>query len=153
MLKKIAYYCGCFVFSASLQAATLSLSDGSTITGEIDGLNEGVYTINSPTLGLLKIPQASITNIQYGEVTTQNNESNATAIGEIQNQINNTPSLLEEVQSLKQESDIQAVLNDDKLLDAVKSGDFGALLSDPKIQNMMNNVKVQAISEQLQKLK
>lgn len=155
MLKLLTF--ACCLLSSVAHAALISLEDGSQISGEISRLNNGVYTVNTPNLGTLQIPQAKITHIQYNNSQAQPNPdiSNKveSTIGNIQQQINDNPALLNDVNALKQEGDVQAVLNDEQLIDSVKNGDINALLTDPKIHNLINNPKIKAISEQLQQIK
>ena len=155
MFKKLAFACYFFAFSA--HAATISLNDGSQIIGDIQGLAKGIYTINTSNLGTLQVPQEKIITINYNEnkANTANIDSKKAenAIGAIQQKINNNPQLLNGVKALQQDGDVQAILGDKHLLESVKSGDIGALITDPKIQNLMNNPKVKALGEQLQQLK
>lgn len=49
---------------------TITLRDQSTIRGEILGMKDGVYTVKSPTLGMLQIPAGQVASIVADETVT-----------------------------------------------------------------------------------
>ncbi|MHB8448605.1 MAG: hypothetical protein ACYC9P_11855, partial [Rudaea sp.] len=49
-----------------LAAPTIELKDGSRITGEIQSIDNGVYTVLSPIIGTVHVAQSNIVRIVYG---------------------------------------------------------------------------------------
>src|SRR5258708_17322427 len=56
--------------SGVLASPTIELKDGSRIEGEIQSIENGVYTVLSPSIGTVHIAQSSIVRIVYsGDVS------------------------------------------------------------------------------------
>jgi hypothetical protein len=60
------------------------------------------------------------------------------------------PSSRDQVMSLQDDPQMQAILNDPALMRAVQAGDVGALLADPRIQALDQNPTVRALVDQQQ---
>ena len=59
------------------------------------------------------------------------------------------PDLLKAVTELQSDPEIQAVLRDPEIMKAVETGDFARLLTSPKVRSLVENEKVQAVSEKV----
>ncbi|MDO8580207.1 MAG: hypothetical protein Q7S13_01850 [Candidatus Omnitrophota bacterium] len=57
----LVFLAACPVFAQSTK--TITLRDGTQIKGEVTSLQNGIYTIHSPTLGILDIQEADIDSI------------------------------------------------------------------------------------------
>ena len=53
------------------------------------------------------------------------------------------------IMAMQSDPEIQALLADPKVLEAVQAGDFGALLKDPRIMKLLDNPQVKEIGKRL----
>ena len=51
--------------SGVLASPTIELKDGSRIQGEIQSIDNGVYTVLSPSIGTVRVAQSNIVRIPY----------------------------------------------------------------------------------------
>lgn len=137
-------------------AATLVLKDGAVIHGEIKTLRDDVYTIDTESLGTVRVRTQDIRTIDHsGESSAALSvgapTSNATPakpdLEAIQLQVAENPDLLSMIQGLKNDSEMQAVLADPEIMSAVAAGDYAALMNHPKIIALTNNAKVREVIE------
>jgi hypothetical protein len=61
------------------------------------------------------------------------------------------PGGAERVLSLQDDPNVQSLLEDDAVLDAVRSGDLGALLGDARVQDLMAHPTVRGLAGDLQR--
>jgi hypothetical protein len=149
------------------QSAQIVLIDGSHIYGDIESLNNGVYTVKTYSLGRIKIDSSRIRYFRYtqndpepggsspekkeapvSENLPPNSDQNVQAL---QNQMVSNPEIMGLIQSMQNNPEIQKILNDPETMEAIRAGNIGVLLSNPAIQNLMNNPKVNRIREELEK--
>ena len=144
--------------SAALASPTIELKDGSRIVGDIQGIENGVYTVLSPNLGTVHVAQSNIVRIVYG-----GNVSNAAVspgkspapdnamtqnIQQLQAQLAQDPSAMQQIMSLQNDPQIQAVLNDPSIANAIQDGDFMSLIGNPKVQALESNPHLQQLLQQ-----
>jgi hypothetical protein len=125
-----------------VQAATLTLRDGSTISGEVLSLRDGVYTVRSATLGTVTVKQADVRTLSEESVV-------APAPGQVdalQARLAADPGTVQAITALSEDPDVQAILNDPDLLAALQKGNLDALLSSPKIARLAADPRVQDIT-------
>ena len=147
--------------AGALASPTIELKDGSRITGEIQSLDKGVYTIVSPSIGTVHVAQSNIVRIVYsGDVSNASNgvsssnkssaHDDATAhnIQQLQAGLAQDPATMQSIMSLQSDPQIQAVLNDPAIMKAIQDGDFTSLLANPKIQALENNEHVKQLVQQ-----
>ena len=132
----------------------LELRDGSVITGEILSLKNGVYTLESDSLGTINIEASTIRAIRahpspQGAPPQANPQPQATdpPIGNLLQTMMGNPEIMELMSSLLQQADMQAVLSDPAILEAVRTNNFNALLANPKFMQLLNNPTVQDIGK------
>lgn len=70
------------------------------------------------------------------------------AISNMQNSLLADPESRDQVLSLQDDPQMQAILNDPATMRAVQAGDLGALMADPKLQALLQNPKVRGLVEQ-----
>ena len=122
----------------------IDLTDGSTIKGELLSLSGGVYTIESASLGVVKIEESKISSITSlenikGEIQT------------IQKKIINDSELLNIILPLQDNPDFKNALEDPSIIEAVNEGDMEALLSNPKFIKLLNNPEILNIRDKIVK--
>jgi hypothetical protein len=145
---------------ASVVAAspTIELKDGSRIQGDIQSIDNGVYTVLSPSIGSVRIAQSNIARIVYSGAASTATASSGTAaprddgvtrdIQQIQSRIAQDPAAIQSIMSLQSDPQIQAVLNDPVIAKAIQDGDYASLLSNAKIQALESNAHVKQLIQQ-----
>jgi hypothetical protein len=137
-------------------AATLVLKDGAVIHGEIKTLHDEVYTVETGSLGTLRVRKQDVQTIDHGGKSSQAQSVGLptdVAVGEkpdlqaIQSQVAENPDLLSMIQALQNDSEVQAVLADPEIMAAVAAGDYSVLMNHPKIIALTNNTKVREVIE------
>lgn len=76
------------------------------------------------------------------------NDAGNDAVTGLQGALLANPSSRDQVMSLQDDPQMQAILNDPALMRAVQSGDLGALMNDPRIQALESNPTVRGLVEQ-----
>lgn len=143
---------------AALASPTIELKDGSRIEGEIRSIENGVYTVLSPSIGTLHIAQSNIVRIVYGgdasNAAPAPGKSPAPDTGltqdvqQLQMRLAQDPTTLQSIMSLQSDPQIQAILSDPAIMKAVQDGDYMSLLSNPKIQALESNEHVKQLLTQ-----
>ena len=136
-----------FVQSAS--ATTIELKDGSKITGQVISMSGGVYTIHSQSVGMLKIPQSKIRAIHEENSSLSADSVSGFDLNALHSRIRSDKQLQQSILNLQSDPQIQAILQDEELIKAVQGQDFEALMSNPKIIELMNNARIGEITRQL----
>lgn len=139
-------------------APTIELKDGSRIEGEIQSINDGVYTVLSPSLGTVHVAQSNIVRIVYsGDVSntadppakSSPRDSAVTRdIQQVQTQLAQDPATMQSIMSLQSDPEIQAILNDPAIVKAIQDGDYVSLLGNPKIQALENDEHLKQVLQQ-----
>lgn len=122
----------------------INLKDGSTIQGEVLSLSDGVYIIESESLGPVRIEESKISSITSPENIK----------GEIQafqEKILSDSELLNIILPLQDNSDFKSALEDPSIIEAVNEGDMEALLSNPKFIKLLNNPEILNIRDKIVK--
>ena len=157
-------FCFIFIFGLTLsayceQASRIELNDGSVIEGEVLSLDNGTYTLNSGSLGKVKIEASKIKRI---ETKTQNQSSAEkqiiltnpdllkSGVSKVQQQIANNPEIMQTVNDLANDSDFQEAMKDPELVKAAKAQDINALMQNEKFMNLIKNPKVKEIESKLE---
>jgi hypothetical protein len=137
----------------------LMLKDGSVITGEIESVQNGIYTFRSPSLGTLSLKESEIRRIEMpaaspasadGKTSKPSAASNP-QVEALQRRILADDALMSSVTALLDDPQFQAVLKDPKILDAVRGGDIDALEGNPKFQSLIDDPKVKEVTRRLAK--
>ena len=128
------------------------LIDGSVIVGELVSLTNGIYTIKTATLGDLKVENARVDTIRNksGRMEGSVKASVQQEIIAIQQKILADESIIQLILALQNDPDFQEVLQDESIMKAISSGDFNALMTNPKIVKLMNNSSVQEIKRRVE---
>ena len=152
------YMCAMGIWSAtggSALAETLVLKDGTVIHGEIKTLQDDIYTVETDSLGTLRVPKQNVRTIDQGEERTAGSPVNGSSpeqaeLQAMQSRMVQNPSLLAMILSLQNEPEVQAVLADPQIAEAIASGNIAALLNHPKIIALTSNANVRDVIEEAQ---
>lgn len=120
----------------------IRLRDGSVIRAEIVGLKNGVYTLRSPSLGTMRIEQGNV--VGTGRGAGRGTGSSATPgpsqqIDRMRNEFQTDPKTMQRILSLKQDPAMRRLLNDPKVMDAIRRGDLNSLAVNPDIKKLMGH--------------
>jgi len=108
--------------SGVLASPTIELKDGSRIEGEIQGIDNGVYTVVSPSIGTVHVEQSNIVRIVYsGDVSNAATSSDKSSkrddaltsdIQQLQTRLAQDPAAMQSIMSLQSDPQIQAIPSD-----------------------------------------
>lgn len=130
--------------------STVTLRDGSTITGEVVSLEAGLYTIRSATLGTLTLRQADVQSIADAAAPPPAPALSAPAqLDAVQERIAADPALMQDITALQDVPEIQALLEDPEVMNAIRDGNLEALVGNPKLARLAADPRVQAIVRKL----
>ncbi|HET8940456.1 MAG TPA: hypothetical protein VFN13_00515 [Rudaea sp.] len=141
-----------------LASPTIELKDGSRIQGEIQGIDNGVYTVVSPSIGTVHVAQSNIVRIIYGadasnaapssDKSPARNDTLSRDIEQLQTRLVQDPATMQSIMSLASDPQIQTVLNDPAIIKAIQDGDYASLLDNAKIQALENNPRLKQLIQQ-----
>jgi hypothetical protein len=145
--------------TSALASPTIELKDGSRIAGEIKSIENGVYTVRSPSIGTVHVPESNIVRIVYSSgdapktaVTSEKSSAHDDAltqnIQQMQKKLAQDPAAIQSIMSLESDPEIQAILNDPAIVKAIQEGDYLSLLSNAKIQALENNEHLKKLVRQ-----
>lgn len=138
--------------TCALATPTLELRDGSRIQGEIQGISDGVYTVLSPSLGVVHVEQSNIVRIVYSgggsDPSPARDDETAMEIRQLQESLVQDAGAMASILSLQSDPQIQALLQDPAIVQAIQAGDYASLLGNPKIRALENNEKLQQLLDQ-----
>ncbi len=146
--------------SAGLAATqTITLKDGSTVNGELVGINNGTYTVKTAVMGDVSIDSSQVVSINSpgaipAAMPMPTQAEAPSAVGgqmqAIQSQMMSDPSFMMEMQQMMQDPEFMELISDPAVMQAVASKNPQALQNNPKGQALMNNPKMRALVERLQ---
>lgn len=149
----------CFFLYGTLCAdgfTSLELIDGSVLSGEVISFREGVYTVRSPSLGTIEINESQIRVIRVKpseSATEKTVGSPNTAIDKelkiLEESITSDQQIMQMIISLQNDPDIQELLQDQGIMEAVGSGDISTLMSNPKFRKILENPHIQQIQRKV----
>ena len=164
-MKKIIPFVVLFVYffiapALSSQLNKIELNDGSTIIGEISGLSNGKYTINSQEIGILQIDETKIKQItpanapkDPGFKQSQANNLYSEKIETMKNKLMSDPETMGMITSLQNDPQIKDIINDPEIINAVKSGDTTSLMNNAKLIRLQSNPIIQDIKRKTEEEK
>ncbi len=129
------------------ETKTFELIDGSIITGEIISYNDGIFILESETLGTIRIEEAKILAIRSRKksVGISSNE-----VLSLQEKMMGNEEIFAMILSLQNDPEFQAILQDPEIMSAVSSGDINALLSNQNFMKLLENSTIQDIGKMIE---
>lgn len=132
------------------QVSRIELNDGSVINGQIVSYLNGVYTINTGTMGEIKIEASKVSKIEAAHASSlsvsntdgQMNNISKAQIDNYRQTIMNNPENASIVTGLATDPDIQELAKDPAIIEAAKSGDLQALMKNEKFMGIVNSPKM-----------
>ena len=136
--------------------AELELIDGSVLSGEVISFREGVYTVRSTSLGTIEINESQIRVIRVkpsesatGKTVRPTNTSIDNELKILEESITSDQQIMQMIISLQNDPDIQELLQDAGIMEAVRSGDISTLMSNPKFRKILENPDIQQIQRRV----
>ncbi len=133
----------------TVSAAKLVLKDGTVIHGEIESLQNDVYTVQTGALGTLQVLQDDVKTIDLSGSAVGRPSSGkmpeSVQHQAVQSKLVQDPTLLSKVEALQADPDVQAILTDPEIMSAIAAGDYAALMSNPKIKALSQNSRMREI--------
>jgi hypothetical protein len=144
------------LFLSTAHAAEIKeivLKDGSIITGEVVSLNNGIYTVKSDILGIIKLEEFKVRAIQEksssGNTNASSSNSTAGEAQSLQQKMMSDKEVMSMIQSLQNDPEFKKLLEDPAFMNAVNAGDVAALTADPRFVKLLNNPTVQEIQKKV----
>ncbi|MBF0122981.1 MAG: hypothetical protein HQL21_06205 [Candidatus Omnitrophica bacterium] len=138
----------------------ITLKDGSVIHGQVLGIENSTYTIESPLAGTMHIAEDQIISISSpnqgvvpAPVSAASNASPSMPkddISAVQNRILANPDAMSDIQALIADPEVMALMSDPAFMQAVQSRDPATIQANPRTQELMENPKIKALIEKLQ---
>lgn len=141
------------------ELSRIELTDGSVINGEIISDTDGVYTVNSPSFGEIKIEADKVSKVEAANsllhdlsvgFVTQEDDSAQPQMDTYKQALMNDPENAAIVTGLAADPQIQELVKDPEIAEAARTGNIQALMRSEKFMNMINRPEIQ---ESLEKLK
>jgi len=136
--------------SFAQEAKYITLKNGSRLRGNVISFSDGIYTIQTDTLGEIELKEEAISSISSSDlegsvpdITIQN--SMKTQVQDIQGTLVNDPELMTEVEDVTQDPEVMEILNDENLIKDIMSYDPKRIENNPKIQKLMENPRMKEL--------
>ena len=144
--------------AAAGESVQIQLIDGSMVSGKITSFREGVYTLRSESLGTIIIDESQIKLIRMDshgtapwEPVNAPNGSVDNTIQTLQQSMTQNPQIMELIQTLQNDPEIQSLIQDEGIMDAVNAGDINTLMSNPEFIKIFENPSIQQIQKEVVK--
>jgi len=140
-----------FIVASSLSAAPLKhieLTDGSVINAEVIALNQGVYTLKSPTLGTMTLAEDKIKVIR-SQAAASKQTLRSSQIEALQGLVLNNEDTMQKIMDLQDDPEIQEILQNSEITQAVKAGDLSSLMKQPAFMELLNHPSIQDIQKEI----
>ena len=182
-MKKIFIFCIGLLITSQLCFAAgssrITLNDGTTIFGKVVGMSDGVYKIQTETMGEISINSDNVVEISSGNTSKKpsigiidgsaNRQSsypsysnNSGNYGSSSYKTNNYADKQQDVNTMVQSlmmdenymnkimqlgtsEEMQSILNDPEVMEAIQSGDYDFLMNNSKMNDLMNSSGIQDI--------
>ncbi len=132
------------------------LTDGTIIRGSLVSYANGIYTIKSKSLGVVKVGETKVKAARRSEGAVSGRADAPVAGGRIGpgvqgmvDKMQGDEEIMTLVKALKDDPEMQAVINDPAVMSAISSGDLSTLMANPKLMELLNNPKVREIQKKM----
>ena len=149
----------CASFSFAQTSKTFTLKDGATFQGHLSTVENGIYTVESPTLGSIKLHEADIVTITSADRPTTTPTalplqpttatSSAEQVKTMQTKIISDPAIMADIQALTANPRLVQILTDPSLLTAAAQGPE-ALQGNPQAAELFKDPEIQALIKKIQ---
>lgn len=134
----------------------IELTDGSTISGEVLSLNNGIYTIKSDSLGTITIDETKVRAIRAklsssggGVGPASGGTASTGEVKSMQEKMLSDKEIMSLIHSLQNDPDFKKILEDPEIMKAVNEGDIATLAANPRFMKLLNNATVKEIEKKV----
>lgn len=154
----LLFFCMSILSSASLAASNVQfeLIDGSIIKGTIGSFKDGVYSVQTQTLGKVTIPVEKIRLIKYiappspaGSAVQSISPELTKQIDVISRALTSNPESMQSIINLQHDPDFQAVLKDEAIMRAVQNLELDSLLDNQSFLKLLEKEEVKTLLENI----
>ncbi len=148
-----------FTYLALAQSTkTITLKDGSVIKGTVVQFQNNVYTVKTPGLGQVDIPDSQIVSLtSLGEAPANNQPTSSPSgnpplmaqVQQMQNSLLSDPKILDEIKKLIENKEIMTLLADQNFVNDVLSYDPKRIEANQKTKELIQNPQIQNIMKQI----
>jgi hypothetical protein len=137
------------------KAAVIEMKDSTRVVGVVAGLQDGVYTIVSDSVGTLKVDEDKIKSIQFtapaAEPTAAPAADNGGAgmLGGLQQKILANPDVMMSMMELANDPAVLEILDDPEVMKLIEEGKYFQLMQNEKIKALMDNQSVRRVSNRV----
>jgi hypothetical protein len=159
-MRKIFRFCLLILLLAAIpvyagETREIELTDGSVITGEVQSLTGGTYTIKSDSLGTIKLEESKVRAIRSkapanSGVLKDSAAGSGSEVRTLQEKMTSDKEIMSMIQSLRNDPDFKKILEDPEIMKAVQAGDVPALMANPRFMKLMNNATVKEIEKKVE---
>lgn len=148
--------------SSSYAEATkiFTLKDGATFQGHLSSVEDGIYTVESPTLGHIKLKEADVLTITSATTPSTGTStpyrpqpaattSSAQQMQAMQASITSNPAIMADIQAMASNPRLLEILTNPALLTAISQGPE-ALQGNPDAEKLLNDPQMQALIQKIQ---
>jgi hypothetical protein len=142
----------CLPIASAGEIQEIELRDGSTISGEVLSLSNGIYTIKSDILGMVKLEESKIRSVKTRSSSGSAgsaSDGSGSEVRNLQDRMMSDQQIMGLIQSLQNNPDFKNILDDPEIMKAVSANDIAALMANPKFMKLLNDPTVQEIGKKV----
>lgn len=130
-------------------AATLNLNDGSVIHGDVVALESGVYSVETQSLGTIRVRQSDVASIDFAAQPDDPSAGQREQIESLQRSMVLDVDIMDQIKALQSDAQIQAALADPEIAAAIRSGDLATLMANPTFMALLQNARLMGLTRQI----
>lgn len=121
---------------------TIIRKDGTRVTGHFISVKNGAYTLASVKTGtMIQVPATEVKRVTFDA----DKKAGMFSMEAWTEKLLASPTLMEAMTRLAEDKQVQAVLDDPKLMKALDEGQYYRVMKDKKIRGLLSNDSVQTI--------
>lgn len=127
----------------------IQLSDGSTIRAQVLSLHDGVYTLQSDSLGKIRIDASRILSMTNPGMAARPQVAGPAPTGDLQaltSQMMADPEVMQKIMTLQSDPEFSRLIADPEIRRLLSEGNMQALHNNPKIKKFSNHPAVREIT-------
>lgn len=132
--------------------ATIQLQDGTQLVGDITGYKNGIYSIDTAALGIVRVRDTQIDSIHYNAKQlfpgsdAQSRSGTADSIQSIQGILTQNSDLFSMIQALQSDPQLQSILADPEIMRAISTGNTEALVTNETFMKLLDHPEIRKIT-------
>lgn len=127
------------------------MSDGSSISGRVVSLEDGIYTVETDSLGSLQLDQSDVLSIRSPQAAAPEPGGLPGGFDQeaLRNRMLQDPQIMTDIMALQNDRQIQKILSDPGILQNLQLGNITALTQDPRIIELLNHPRIKQIQSKI----